>query len=66
MRLLRYVAACLLCSLALVLPYRARALYLSFLAAAVHAPYAWFGRLSRRILDSLRVSNPYDRLDYRD
>ena len=66
MKLLRFIAACLLCATALVLPYRVRARYLSLLAAAVHAPYAWFGRLSRRLLASLGAVNPYERIDYHD
>lgn len=63
MRILRFAAACLLCAAALCLPYRARARYLNFLAAAVHAPYAWFGRLSRRLLARLGIANPYERID---
>lgn len=63
MRPLRLAAAWLLCAAALALPYRARALYLNLVAAAVHAPYAWFGRLSRWLMRRLDMENPYRDLD---
>lgn len=65
MRSIRAAAACLLCAAALCLPYRPRAAYLSLLAAAVHWPYALFGRLSRRLMERLGLENSYESLDWR-
>ena len=65
MKLLRWTAATAMCLAGLALPYRSRARYLSFVAAAVHTPYAWFGRLSRFLLSRLGRGNPYGDLPYR-
>jgi hypothetical protein len=65
MKILRWTAATALCLVALALPYRARARYLSLVAAVVHAPYAWFGRLSRLLLSRLGRGNPYGDIPYR-
>jgi hypothetical protein len=65
MKFVRWSAATVLCLVGLALPYRARARYLSFVAALVHAPYAWFGRLSRLLLSRLGRGNPYGDIQYR-
>ena len=52
-RLLKLVAAVVLCSLAMLLPYRPRLLYGRFLAWGAHAPFILFGRLARSLLREL-------------
>lgn len=47
--------AFIVCSIALVLPYRARLLYGQALAWAAHAPFILFGRLARRLLRDLEA-----------
>lgn len=53
LRLARFLCACLVCAVAVLLPYRARLLYGRALAAAAHLPYLLFGRLARFLLRRL-------------
>ncbi|MBI5240650.1 MAG: hypothetical protein HY926_09270 [Elusimicrobia bacterium] len=57
MRPVRFLAAFLLCGVALLLPYRARVLYGALLAGLAHAPFILFGALSRRLLRQLGMSD---------
>ena len=52
-RYLKVLAALLLCSIALLLPFRARVLFGRLLAWAAHAPFILFGRLARLLLREL-------------
>lgn len=54
-RSLQFCAGILLCSIAVVLPYRARTLYIRGLGAAAHFPYHIFGRLTSLLLAELKI-----------
>ena len=60
MKYFRFIVAFIICVIALVLPYRVRAAYMSFLSAAVHLPFKIFGLLARKLLISLGEDNPYE------
>lgn len=49
-----YLALCI-CAVAMLLPYRLRLLYTSFLSFWIHLPYRIFGRLARFLLDRLNI-----------
>lgn len=57
-RAVKFAAACLLCTVALLLPYRGRVLYGRALAWAAHAPFLAFGALARRMLKNLGYLRP--------
>lgn len=57
--LMRFLAAFLICSPALFLPYRARVLYGEILAELAHGPFILFGRLARFLLKQLGVKGFY-------
>jgi hypothetical protein len=53
MRFVRFAAAVVVCSVALVMPYRLRIVYNRLAAVAAHAPFFLFGRLARFLLNRL-------------
>lgn len=54
-RFFRYLLGWLLCAPALVMPYRIRLAYNSFLSFLFHTPYVLFGFLARFLLDRLKI-----------
>ena len=50
---LRFLVACLVCGVALLLPYRLRVWYAGLVAWIVHAPVILFGRMGRSLLAKL-------------
>lgn len=59
LRVLRFLFALLICSIALVLPYRARLIWFNWIAALIHLPFRVFGRLARFILNRTETDNPF-------
>lgn len=52
-RLIRLGLAFILCSVALLLPYRLRTMYGRLVASGAHLPYVLFGRLARFLLNQV-------------
>lgn len=55
----RFLVACVVCGMALLLPYRVRVWYSEMVAWIVHAPVIVFGRIARLLLGKLGMTNPY-------
>jgi hypothetical protein len=60
MSYVRFLNALLVCTFALILPYRLRVTYMRWLAALAHFPYKIFGAMARLLLRTLEEKNPYD------
>ncbi len=57
MSYLRAILAFLLCTPALLLPYRPRVTYLRIVAFVFHAPFLLFGAIARVLLRELKLEN---------
>ena len=55
----RFLFAMIVIGLSLVMPYRLRGLFFSFVAGVIHSPFWLFGRISRYILAQTETENPY-------
>jgi len=58
--MIRFVIAFVVCSVALVLPYRARLLWYQLIAWMVHLPFRAFGALARFIMKQTKTANPFE------
>ena len=59
MKLIRFLFSLLICTIALVLPYRVRVAYFQFVAWLIHLPFKLFGQLARFIMKQTGTENPY-------
>lgn len=55
----RFIFAFMIVAISLVLPYRLRITFFSFVASVVHSPFWLFGKISRFILEQTETENPY-------
>jgi hypothetical protein len=58
--MIRFVAALVICLIALVLPYRARLLWYQFMAQLIHLPFRAFAVLARFIMAKTKTDNPFE------
>ncbi len=54
------------CSIAIILPYKLRIIFLKFLSRTLHFPFIIFGKLTSYILKELEIKNPYNDKDLYD
>jgi hypothetical protein len=57
---IRVAIAFLVCTVALLLPYRARVFYFYLISELVHLPFRLFGRLAKQILKQTQTPNPFE------
>ncbi|MBN8541834.1 MAG: hypothetical protein J0L82_15695 [Deltaproteobacteria bacterium] len=55
----RFLFAIVVVGLSLILPYRLRIAFFSFIAGVIHSPFWLFGRIARYILVKTETDNPY-------
>lgn len=58
-KLIKFIIAIFLCSVALLLPYRLRMNYINILAFFMHLPFVIFGKITRYFFRKLKI-NPND------
>lgn len=58
-KLIKFIAAVFLCSIALLLPYRIRMYYINMLAFFIHLPFVIFGKIAQYFFRQLKI-NPND------
>jgi uncharacterized membrane protein YqaE (UPF0057 family) len=58
-KLIKFIIAIFLCSIALLLPYGLRNNYINILAFFIHLPFVIFGKITRYFLRKLKI-NPND------
>lgn len=59
MSLIRFLFSIVVCTVAIVLPYRMRIHYFKLIANLIHLPFKIFGKLSQYILKQTRTENPF-------
>jgi len=61
MSLPQIIISFIVCSVALLLPYRARIIYFRIVSELVHLPFKIFGFISKWMLKQLDIENPYEK-----
>ena len=59
LKLIKFIIAIFLCSIALLLPYRLRMGYINILAFLIHLPFVTFGKIIKYFFKKLKI-NPND------
>lgn len=60
MKMIRFLFSFIICLIALLLPYKLRSYYFIFISELVHLPFKLFGKLSKWLMKSLELKNPYE------
>lgn len=61
LKVLRFIVALVVCTIAILLPYRLRIFWYRFVGEVVHLPFRIFGYLSKTLLSQLKIENPYEK-----